>query len=206
MTDDYDVQYADDYDEHYAEDAALEFLDYKARMERLGKTRHLDKIGKGVGTIDERPVPRVPEDPPLTLGKIAAYSGLGALTAYGATRLAPYIVPAAVQQAGRLYRYLRGQPIPEPRAPRPEYLVPRSGRKPTQARPKPSARTRKPKQPKNPTEADLQAYREGVITREELYHPSAFKKGGAVRGMSKSSRKKNIDGRAVQGKTKTKYF
>ena len=206
---------ADDYDVQYADDAVVEFLDYEEKKKRLGKqTRH--DIGEGAGSIDERRAPGVINKPPLTLGKIAAASGIGALTALpisraaqGARALAPNIVPGAVQQAGRLYRHLRGQPIPEPRAPRPEYLVPRSDR--TQARTKPSVRTRK--QPKNPTEAELQAYREGTITREELYYRSAFKKGGAVkiedvalRGMFKSSRKKNIDGRAIQGRTNPKYF
>jgi|TARA_R110001599_G_scaffold25950_1_gene91973 hypothetical protein len=207
---------ADDHDVQYADDAAAEFLDYEEKKKRLGGTRHLDEIKdrtRWTTTSEEYRPPGVINKPPLTLGKIAAASGIGALTALpifrgaqGVRALAPNIVPAAVQQAGRLYRHLRGQPIPEPRAPRPEYLVPRSNQTPTQARPKPSARTRKPKQPKNPTEAELQAYREGIITRGELYHRSAFKKGGAVRGMSKSSRKKNIDGKALQGKTKTKYF
>ena len=80
--------------------------------------------------------------------------------------------------------------------PRPEYHVPpRADR--TQARIKPDVRTRK--KPKNPTEAELQAYREGTITREELFGGPTFKKGGLAR-------KKNIDGKATQGRTDPKYF
>jgi hypothetical protein len=203
---------ADDHVVQYADDAAAEFLDYEEKKKRLGQTRHLDEIKdrrRWTTTSEEYRPPGVINKPPLTLGKIAAASGIGALTALpisraaqGARALAPKIVPGAVQQAGRLYRHLRGQPIPEPPTPRPEYLVPRSDRTQASVR----TRKRKPKQPKNPTEAELQAYREGTITREELFGGSTFKKGGAVRGMSKSSRKKNIDGRAIQGKTNPKYF
>ena len=207
---------ADDYDVQYPDDATVEFLDYEEKKKRLGEqTRH--PIGKGAGSLEEYRPPGVINEPSLTLGKIAAASGIGALSAFpffraaqGARAVASSIPRGVVTKAGELYRYLRGRPIPEPRMPRPEYHVPpRADR--TQARIKPDVRTRK--KPKNPTEAELQAYREGTITREELYHRSTFKKGGAVkiedvalRGMFKSSRKKNIDGRAIQGKTKTKYF
>jgi hypothetical protein len=112
-----------------------------------------------------------------------------------------------VTKAGELYRYLRGRPIPEPRTPPPEYHVPPRSNRPQWN--KPQAVRRK--------KAEPDPYRPSKETEDIHLHdrPSSgtFKKGGAVkiedvalRGMFKSSRKKNIDGRAIQGKTKTKYF
>jgi hypothetical protein len=199
---------ADDYDVQYPDDATVEFLDYEEKKKRLGEqTRH--PIGKGAGSLEEYRPPGVINEPSLTLGKIAAASGIGALSAFpffraaqGARAVASSIPRGAVTKAGELYRYLRGRPIPEPRTPPPEYHVPpRSNR--------PQATRRK--------KAEPDPYRPSKETEDIHLHdrPSSgtFKKGGAVkiedvalRGMFKSSRKKNIDGRAIQGKTKTKYF
>ena len=199
---------ADDYDVQYADDATVEFLDLEEKKKRLGKqTRH--PIGKGAGSLEEYRPPGVINKPSLTLGSVAAASGIGALSALpifraarGAGTLASNIPRGAVTKAGELYRYLRGRPIPEPRTPPPEYHVPpRSNR--------PQATRRK--------KAEPDPYRPSKETEDIHLHdrPSSgtFKKGGAVkiedvalRGMFKSSRKKNIDGKAIQGKTKTKYF
>ena len=191
--------------------AELELLDYEEKKKRLGskqlsRQRGWEPSMEGAGTIDERRAPRVPEEPPLTLGKIARAMLIGSTTeeglpvpgalgvipavraAQGARAVASSIPRGAVTKAGELYRYLRGRPIPEPRTPPPEYHVPpRSNR--------PQATRRK--------KAEPDPYRPSKETEDIHLHdrPSSgtFKKGGLAH-------KKNIDGRAIQGKTKTKYF
>ena len=196
---------ADDYDVQYADDATVEFLDLEEKKKRLGEqTRH--DIGEGVGSLEEYRPPGVKNKPPLTLGKIARAMLIGSRTeggwpipgalgviptvkaVQGARTLAPNIIPGAVQQAGRLYRHLRGQPIPEPPTPRPEYQVPPRSNRPQAVRRK---------------KAEPDPYRPSKETENIHIHdrPSygTFKKGGLAH-------KKNIDGKAIQGKTKTKYF
>ena len=210
---------ADDFDVQYADDATVEFLDYEEKKKRLGEqTRH--DIGEGAGSLEEYRPPNVINKPPLTLGKIARAMLIGSRSeggwpipgalgviptvkaAQGARAVASSIPRGAVTKAGELYRYLRGRPIPEPRTPRPEYHVPPRSNRPQAVR-------------RKKTEPD--PYRPSKETEDIHLHdrPSSgtFKKGGAVkiedvalRGMFKSSRKKNIDGKAIQGKTKTKYF
>ena len=216
---------ADDHDVQYADDAAAEFLDYEEKKKRLGEqTRH--DIGEGVGSLDEPPVLKGRGESPLTLGKIARAMLIGSRTeggwpipgalgviptvkaAQGARAVASSIPRGAVTKAGELYRYLRGQQLMEGK-PLPESLTPRQrfGLQPRSNRPQ-AVRRKK---------AEPDPYRPSKETEDIHLHdrPSSgtFKKGGAVkiedvalRGMFKSSRKKNIDGKAIQGKTKTKYF
>jgi hypothetical protein len=197
--------------------AELELLDYEEKKKRLGSKRLSRQRGwkpsmEGAGTIDERRAPRVPEPPSLTLGSIAAHSGAGALAGVPIGRgvlMAAKYLPVMRMLEGLAQTIRKDIHGPKPQAVRRE--------KPNTAESfswgrgrstKPQATRKDQSQgPRNPTEAELQAYREGAITREELFGGSTFKKGGLAHEKNIDGKaKKNIDGKAIQGRTDPKYF
>jgi hypothetical protein len=171
--------------------AELELLDYEKKKKRLGskwlsRQRGWEPSMEGAGTIDERRAPRVPEEPPLTLGSVAAHSGAGALRGT--------IGGMGLNWLGARY----GAPVLESLIKSWRHDV--SGKRPGDMATRTRGKKKPPSvRPRNPTEAELKAYREGAISREELFGGPTFKKGGLAR-------KKNIDGKATQGKTDPKYF